>query len=118
MNITWILLGVIILAFGAFGAFVLPWIRTHVTTEQLTILHGIANTVVFAAEQIFGAKMGEDKLKYALSLAKKLLTTKGLTFDEDVVRAAIEAQVQQLTLNQKATEVPSNGEECDSNSEQ
>jgi hypothetical protein len=37
------------------------------------MLAGIAQTVVFAAEKIFGAKMGEDKLAYALNLAKKLL---------------------------------------------
>jgi hypothetical protein len=38
--------------------------------------------------------MGKDKLKYALSLAKTILAKKGLTFDEEVIRAAIEAQVQ------------------------
>lgn len=99
MNITWILLGIIILAFGAFGAFAMPWIRTHVTAEQLTILNGIAHTVVFAAEQIFGAKMGADKLAYALNLAKKLLEKKHLVFDEEVVRAAIEEQVKQLKID-------------------
>jgi hypothetical protein len=48
--------------------------------------------------------MGPDKLQYALNLAKKQLEKKGLTFDEDVIRAAIEAQVQQLELDQKAVE--------------
>jgi hypothetical protein len=48
--------------------------------------------------------MGPDKLAYALNLAKKLLETKGLSFDEEVIRAAIEAQVQQLELDQKAVE--------------
>ena len=99
MNITWILLGVIILAFGAFGAFAMPYIRAHVTAEQITILRGIAHTVVFAAEQIFGAKMGADKLAYALGLAKRLLESKGLTFEEDVIRAAIEEQVKQLNFD-------------------
>jgi len=60
--------------------------------------------VVFAAEKIFGAKMGADKLAYALNLAKKLLEKKGLSFDEETIRAAIEAQVQQLSLDQKAVE--------------
>jgi len=48
--------------------------------------------------------MGEDKLKYAMNLAKSLLGKKGLSFDEDVIRAAIEAQVQQLTLDKTAVE--------------
>lgn len=107
MNITQILLGIIILIGGAIGLFVIPYIKTHMTAEQITILTGIAQTVVYAAEKIFGAKMGADKLAYALKVAKDLLAKKNLTFDEDVLRAAIEAQVQQLSLEKGATvEVP------------
>lgn len=104
MNITQILLGIIIILFGVVGLFAIPYLKTHMTAEQITVLGGIAQTVVYAAEKIFGAKMGKDKLAYALELAKKLLTSKGLTFDEDVIRAAIEAQVQQLGLEKTAVE--------------
>jgi len=48
--------------------------------------------------------MGADKLHYALNLAKALLAKKNLSFDEDVIRAAIEAQVQQLSLDKTAVE--------------
>jgi len=91
MNITQILLGIIILIGGIVGLFVVPYLKTHMTAEQISILVGIAQTVVYAAEKIFGAKMGKDKLEYAMSLAKSLLGKKGLTFDEDVIRAAIES---------------------------
>lgn len=104
MNITQILLGLILILGGLFTLIIWPYIKAHVSSEQLSILAGIAQTVVFAAEKIFGAKMGEDKLAYALNLAKKLLEKKGLTFEEDVIRAAIEAQVEQLNLDQKAVE--------------
>lgn len=104
MNITQILLGVIILIGGVVSLFVMPYLRTHVSAEQIALLSGIAQTVVYAAEKIFGAKMGPDKLEYALNLAKSLLKKKGLTFDEDVIRAAIEAQVQQLSLDMKAVQ--------------
>ena len=106
MNITQILLGVIILISGVVSLFVVPYLKTHLTAEQISILAGIAQTVVYAAEKIFGAKMGKDKLEYAMNLAKKLLEQKGLTFDEDVVRAAIEAQVQQLGFDKSAAETP------------
>ena len=105
MNITQILLGIIILLGGLVSVFVLPYLKAHLTAEQIGILTGIAQTVVYAAEKIFGAKMGEDKLAYAMNLAKKLLEKKGLTFDEDVLRAAIEAQVQQLGFDKAAVEV-------------
>ena len=104
MDITQILLGAILVLGGLFILIVWPYIKSHVSAEQLSMLAGIAQTVVYAAEKIFGAKMGADKLAYALNLAKKLLEKKGLTFDEDVIRAAIEAQVQQLNLDQKAVE--------------
>lgn len=104
MNITQILLGIVLILGGVFTLIVWPYIKSHVSAEQLSMLAGIAQTVVFAAEKIFGAKMGPDKLAYALNLAKKLLEKKGLSFDEEVIRAAIEAQVQQLELDQKAVE--------------
>ncbi|MBO7079911.1 MAG: phage holin [Bacilli bacterium] len=104
MNITQILLGLIFILGGVITLIVWPYIKAHVSNEQLTMLAGIAQTVVFAAEKIFGAKMGEDKLAYALNLAKKLLEKKGLSFDEETIRAAIEAQVEQLNLDQKAVE--------------
>ena len=106
MNITQILLGAILILGGIATMIIFPYIKAHVTSEQLSMLTGIAQTVVFAAEKIFGAKMGKDKLEYALKVARELLEKKGLTFDEDVIRAAIEAQVQQLNLEQKAVEVP------------
>ena len=106
MNITQILLGLILILGGVFTLIAWPYIKTHVSAEQLSMLAGIAQTVVFAAEKIFGAKMGEDKLAYALNLAKKLLEKKGLTFDEETIRAAIEAQVKQLDIEQQAVEVP------------
>ena len=101
MNITQILLGIIILIGGIVSVFVIPYLKAHLTAEQIGILTGIAQTVVYAAEKIFGAKMGADKLAYALNLAKNLLAAKGLEFDEDVIRAAIEAQVQKLNLEEK-----------------
>lgn len=104
MNITQILLGVIILIGGAVSLFVVPYLKAHMTADQIAILAGIAQTVVYAAEKIFGAKMGPDKLAYAMNLAQSLLKKKGLSFDEDVIRAAIEAQVQQLGFDKAAVE--------------
>ena len=104
MDITQILLGLILILGFVVTIVIWPYIKAHVSSEQLSMLAGIAQTVVFAAEKIFGAKMGADKLAYALNLAKRLLEKKGLSFDEDVIRAAIEAQVEQLNLDQKAVE--------------
>jgi len=42
MNITQILLGIIILIGGIVGLFVVPYLKTHMTAEQISILVGIA----------------------------------------------------------------------------
>lgn len=110
MDITQILLGLILILGGVIALIIWPYIKAHVSSEQLAMLSGIAQTVVFAAEKIFGAKMGEDKLAYALGLAKRLLEKKGLTFEEDVIRAAIEAQVERLDLEQSVVVVEGEAE--------
>ena len=104
MNITQILLGLILIVGAIIGGFIIPAIRARLSAEQIELLKGIAQTAVFAAEKIFGAKMGADKKAYAIKLVKKLLEKKNLTFDEEVIDAAIEAQVQQLGLDMKNAE--------------
>lgn len=104
MDITNILLGLLLVIFGIVGAVVIPWVKTHMSAEQISILSGIAQTAVFAAEKIFGAKAGKDKKAYALELVKNWLAERNLTFDDTAIDAAIEAQVQQLGLDIKSVE--------------
>lgn len=98
-NITYILLGLILIIGGLITGFGIPFIRSKLNTEQIAALKAAARIAVYAAEQIFGAKMGPDKLQYAINLVKSLLAKKNLTFDEDAVRAAIEAQVKEMNIN-------------------
>lgn len=105
MDITKILIGAIILLSGLFGYFgVFPYLKSKLTVQQLTILKTIAKTAVFAAEQIIGPKMGADKLAYAIKRIKEALEQKGITFNDDQIRDAIEEQVRELTLQTQAVE--------------
>ena len=72
-NITYIIIGLIFVVGGLITAFGIPFLRAKLSTEQLTTLKQVANIAVYAAEQLFGAKMGKDKKAYALDYAKKLL---------------------------------------------
>lgn len=98
IDITIILVGLIFIICGIVGLFVIKWVKSHISVEQLAMLQGIAQTAVFAAEKIFGAKMGPDKKAYAIAQVKKWLESKNITFDEEAINAAIEAQVQKLTM--------------------
>ena len=97
-NITWILVGLILIVGGALTAFGIPFLRSKLSVEQINTLKQIANIAVYAAEQLFGAKMGKDKKAYALEYAKKLLAKFNLTFDQEAVDAAIESQVKELNI--------------------
>ena len=97
-DITTILIGFILIVSGFIGFYAVKWLKAHVSVEQLNMITGCAQTVVYAAEKIFGAKMGPDKKAYAVAQLKKWLESKHITFDEEAVNAVIEAEVQKLDI--------------------
>ena len=97
-DITYIILGLILIIGGLLTGFGLPLLKSKLSVEQLATLKQIVNIAVYAAEQLFGAKMGPDKKKFALEYVKKLLAKLHLTFDEEAVDAAIEAEVNKMNL--------------------
>lgn len=75
------------------SVFVLPYFRSITTAEQRTELAALVKTAVSAAEQIFeGSGRGEEKKKYVL----EWLYGHGITVDESIVDAMIEAAVYEL----------------------
>lgn len=100
-DVTYIIVGIIAIIGGLLTAFGLPFLHSKLNAEQLATLKQVVNIAVYAAEQLFGAKMGPDKKAFALEYAKKLLAKFRLTFDDDVVDAAIEAQVKELKIEEK-----------------
>lgn len=100
-DITYIIMGVILIIFGIIMRFAIPFLHTKMSVEQMATLKQIVNIAVYAAEQILGPKMGKDKKAFALDYVKKLLAKFNLTFDEAVIDAAIEAQVKELKIEVK-----------------
>lgn len=71
-----------------------PWIKARTTASQQEKLRAFIKVFVFAAEQLFGAGKGKEKLMYV----KGKLAEKGFYIDID----EIEAKVQELKLSQQA----------------
>lgn len=63
----------------------IPWIKSKTTVNQQVALSAAVKIAVYAAEQIYGAGNGDDKLTYVLNK----LTEKGYTVDRDDVEAAV-----------------------------
>ena len=66
----------------------IPWIKARTSNEQQALLQATVKTLVFAAEQIYGAGSGEKKLDYVITELEK----RGFTAD----RAKIEATVKEM----------------------
>lgn len=63
-----------------------PWIKANTTAKQQAILRAAIQTAIFAAEQIYGAGHGEEKLNYAI----KYLEDNGFTVDTREIEAAVQ----------------------------
>ena len=70
----------------------IPWIRSKTTEQQQYNLHAAAKIAVYAAEQLFGAGQGEEKLDYAIAALKRA----GYDVDKQLVRETIEKIVSDL----------------------
>ena len=64
---------------------VIPWIKAKTTNEQQVMLEATIRTLVFAAEQIYGAGKGREKMLYVIEKLKE----KGFTASVDDIEAAV-----------------------------
>lgn len=67
----------------------IPWIQANTTARQQELLQATINTLVYAAEQIYGSGTGQQKLEYVQQQLK------ARSFDVDL--AAIEAAVRKMS---------------------
>ena len=76
-----------------------PWITARTNMQQRELIMATVRTLVYAAEQMYQTKLGEEKLYYV----EKELKQRGYTVD----RAMIEAAVREMNLTRKwlATEL-------------
>jgi hypothetical protein len=88
IDLTPLMQAVVSLAVLLITAFLIPWIRARYSFEQRQRIAAVYQTVVYAAEQMFGAGVGERKLQWAV----EQLEAKGFSVDY----TAIEAEVMKM----------------------
>lgn len=100
IDLTPILQAVITLLAALVTYKLIPWIKQKTTNEQQLALQMMTKVAVFAAEQLYGAGKGKEKLEYV----KTLLMGKGYKIDIEL----IEATVKELSIEQekKTIEAP------------
>lgn len=104
IDLTPIILSVITLIFGLLMRYVIPAAKEKLNGNQMEMLRIAVKTAVYAAEQLYGSKQGQEKLKYVIDL----LYQQGYIVDKDQIadstRALIEAMVKELNLEQAKVE--------------
>lgn len=71
----------------------IPWIKARATAEQQALLQATIETLVYAAEQLYGAGTGSTKLDYVVEELEK----RGFTADRAQIEAAVLKMSKRLT---------------------
>lgn len=80
---------------------VIPWIKARTTNEQQAMLRATVKTLVFAAEQIYGAGKGAEKLSFvALRLREQ-----GYTVDPVEIEAAVGEYINNIPVIETAADI-------------
>lgn len=101
-DITPYVVGVLGLFVMFLSTWLIPMIKSKTTLAQQEIIQAGANIVVYAAEQLFGTKKGEEKLAYATERLQERLKKYGIKIDNGALRPYIEAAVKALTFEQNS----------------
>ena len=80
------------LAAGIVSLYLVPWLRSKLTNEQLSKAKSWVQIAVFAAEKLYGAGNGDKKLAYA----EEILREHGIRLDTATLKAMIDAQIKEM----------------------
>ena len=77
---------------GIVSLYLVPWLRSKLTNEQLSKAKSWVQIAVFAAEKLYGAGNGDQKLVYA----EEILRKHGIRLDTATLKAMIDAQIKEM----------------------
>lgn len=100
-DITPYVIGILGLLSMFITTWLVPMIKSKTTESQQEIISAGAHIVVYAAEQLFGTKKGEEKLAYATERLQERLKAYGIKIDNSALRPYIEAAVKALKFEQE-----------------
>lgn len=86
-------IGVATAAIGFIGFQVRKFIASQANNEHADFLSRVAEIAVQAIEQTYSAANGDEKKQAAINAAERLLESRGVKVDLDVIEDAIEAAV-------------------------
>ena len=76
--------------------YLIPWLKTKMSKDQEETLYTIVSIAVMAAEKLYGAKKGDDKLAYV----ERYLEARGVKVDTMRLKAYVNAAIKQMDQKQ------------------
>lgn len=101
IDITQIVVAVVGLLMTIITSVLIPWIKTKLTAEQLTILSTLTLQTVQGLEIIMKNAIGADKKAAAMRELKEQCEKRGMKFDENIISLEIENAWKNLRLDEK-----------------
>lgn len=83
---------VITLAAAAITVFLIPWLRERYGVEKLEKAKGWVQIAVYAAEKLYGAGNGDQKLAYA----EEVLAQHKIKLDTATLMALVDAEIKKM----------------------
>ncbi len=80
------------LALAILLRYFIPAMRERLSADKQAELYKWVQIAVYAAEKLYGSGTGSTKYKYA----KELLESRGFTFDEETLKALINAEIKRM----------------------
>lgn len=92
IDLTPLVQAVITLAAAAITTFLIPWLRTRYGNEKMEKVRGWVEIAVLAAEKLYGAGNGDQKLEYA----EAFLAQHKIKLDTSELIAMINAEIKKM----------------------
>lgn len=92
IDLTPLVQAIITLAATAVTAFLIPWLRERFGNEKLEKARGWVEIAVLAAEKVYGAGNGDQKLAYA----EEFLAQHKIKLDMDTLLAMVNAEIKKM----------------------
>lgn len=92
LDLTPLVEAIIALAASAITIFLIPWLRARYGNETLEKARGWVQIAVYAAEKLYGAGNGDQKLAYA----EQVLAQHKIKLDTATLKAMVDAEIKKM----------------------
>lgn len=100
IDLTPLVEAVIALAAAAITMFLIPWLRARYGNETLEKARGWVQIAVYAAEKLYGAGNGDQKLAYA----EQVLAQHKIKLDMTTLKAMVDAEIKKMEQSEMVVE--------------